>query len=107
MRTRRRVRAVSIEADQESSLESFLSFRTLITPTMVKVLYVAGVLFVTLAGMFSIFTRESTPQSQLVGIIIIVLGNILWRVICEGMILFYSIHDILASMEREQRRRRL
>lgn len=33
------------------------------------------------------------------GIAIIVLGNLLWRVFCEGLILLFNIHDILDSIE--------
>jgi len=36
-----------------------------------------------------------------IGLGIIVLGNILWRLICEGTILMFSVHEILGSIERK------
>jgi hypothetical protein len=34
------------------------------------------------------------------GLLIIVVGNLIWRVVCESIILLFSIHEILASIEK-------
>ena len=77
---------------------SFLSFRAMVTPHVIRVLYYFGALVITVAGIFSMFSNP------FIGVAVIAVGNLLWRMFCEAIILFFSMHDILASIERELRR---
>src|SRR5205823_2269232 len=100
--------------DRGSGFLSFIYFRTLITPTIIRVIYVAGVLLIIIFGLLVIGAaalQSRRPDSNflvqfLLSIGIILVGNVLWRVICEGIILFYNIHDILLSIEWELRNQR-
>ena len=38
----------------------------------------------------------------LLGILIIVLGNLLWRLICEYIIILFSIHERLEELNRKK-----
>ena len=44
---------------------------------------------------------------MLIGIGALTVGNLLWRVICEGCILLFSIHGILGSIEKNLKKEQL
>lgn len=95
----------------------FFSFRTLISPIVIKIIYVLGMLGLTIGGIvmikmgldvmslgaekLNIFGRQISFNRQiLIGITLIVLGNLAWRLVCEGWILLFRMRDILGSIER-------
>ena len=78
----------------------FFSFRTMITPAIIKVLYVLGVIALIIVGIV-MMVNSYYDYGLFIGLGIIVLGNILWRLICEGTILMFSVHEILGSIERK------
>lgn len=99
----------------------FFSFRTLISPVVIKIIYVLGMLGLTIGGIamlikgwgvmglgaekLNIFDREIPFNKQiLIGIALIALGNLLWRLLCEGWILLFGIRDILGSIQRHLKR---
>lgn len=94
--------------------DSFLSFRRMISPSLIVLLYVLGAIGITIAGFLTIIDAVEARRSVwggpgvmwtgiLSGIAIIVLGNLLWRVFCEGLIVLFSIHDLLDSIDRRLR----
>ncbi len=87
------------------SEDAFLGFRTLITTTIVKILYVVGCLAVTVGGMVwmagAVLASDGRPALHFIGgALTITVGNLLWRLVCEGWILFFSLHEMLASVEK-------
>ncbi|HIC95518.1 TPA: DUF4282 domain-containing protein [Candidatus Bipolaricaulota bacterium] len=94
--------------------EGFFSFRTMISPGLIKLLYVLGAIGITIAGVLTIIgalearrglwgSTEVMWGGILWGVAIIVLGNLLWRVFCEGLIVLFNIHDLLDSIDRRFR----
>jgi len=89
-------------------MSDFLAFRTLISVGLIKIAYVIGAIVITaigLVGLFALFQeRYLTSEARALGVLlnlgVIVGGNIVWRVFCEWLILFFSIHEILASIEQ-------
>ena len=133
----------------------FFSFRTMITATLIKFLYVIGMLIITLAGVYIIaqpfingpnivgpliekaqgaMREQGVPSLKeaaatvapatapapsqdppsndardteeaviriIAGLALIILGNIFWRIQCELLIILFSVHEILGSMEAE------
>jgi uncharacterized membrane protein (UPF0136 family) len=76
----------------------------MVTPIIVKWVYAIGMIAITIGGIVTMFRRNDYYESGggfWMGLGIIVVGNLLWRVACEGIILIFSIHDILASIERK------
>jgi hypothetical protein len=73
-----------------------LPFRTLITGSVIQHVYAVGAVALTAAG---IFTMLSGQTGVAVGFAILTLGNLLWRFACEGTIVFFRIHDLLASVD--------
>ncbi|MGH2445111.1 MAG: DUF4282 domain-containing protein [Candidatus Limnocylindria bacterium] len=84
------------------SLGDFLSFTYLITPALVQGIYILGAILITIAGLFAMLS--SGPNSgPLVGILIIVFGNLVWRVYMELMMLFFRINQGIQQIERNSR----
>jgi hypothetical protein len=81
----------------------FLSFRYLITPPLVQVIYVLGAIFVTIAGLLAMVGTTGRPE-VLSGLLIIVFGNLIWRVYLELVMLLFRINDGIQGIERNTRR---
>ncbi len=94
----------------------FFSFRTMISPTVIKIIYVLGMIGITIGGIvmiemalhvtglssekLNILGKQLSFNKQLlIGIALIVLGNLMWRLICEGWILLFWMRDVLGSIE--------
>ena len=99
----------------------FFSFRTMISPVAIKIIYVIGMLGLTSGGIvmilmglnlmglgaekLNIFGSQTPFNKQiLIGIALIVLGNLMWRFLCESWILLFRIRDILGSIEKQLKR---
>jgi hypothetical protein len=86
----------------------YFSFRTMVTPIIVKWVYVIGMIAITIGGLVTMFGGRgssyygyySSGGNFWTGLLIIVGGNLIWRVVCESIILLFSIHEILASIEK-------
>jgi hypothetical protein len=93
----------------------------MISPIVIKIIYVLGMLGITIGGIvmiemglhvaglsteqLNIFGMQIPfPRQIVMGIGLFVLGNIGWRLVCEGWILFFRMRDILGSIERHLRR---
>ncbi|MFX0145827.1 MAG: DUF4282 domain-containing protein [Candidatus Hodarchaeota archaeon] len=116
----RKTQPIRRRQDMEMKRGGFFSFRTMISPTVIKIIYVLGMLGLTIggivmikvgldvglsAGELNIFGRQIAYNKQvLMGIVLIVLGNFLWRLFCEAWILLFGISSILGSIERHLKR---
>ena len=93
----------------------YFSFRNLVSNSLIKIIYVFGMIGITIAGMNTL--QEGVRGSGkivmvglaiigsgkiiMVGLAIVVIGNLLWRIVCEGWILLFSMHEILSSIEKK------
>ncbi|MCZ7601376.1 MAG: DUF4282 domain-containing protein [Melioribacteraceae bacterium] len=75
-------------------MQEFFEFKTMVSSILIKVLYVLGVLVVTIYGIISLFSG-----SFMMGLGTIIFGNLFWRLFCEGIIVVFSIHDRLSSID--------
>ena len=104
---------------KKRSFSNYFGFRWLITPTIIKILHVLGLILLNLAMLGSfivgiIVLIAGSTQVDLegpikilaivgfiiVGFITFFVVNILWRMICENIILFFSIHEMISGIER-------
>ena len=89
----------------ESYGDKFFSFRTMISTTLIKIIYILGMIGFTIGGVIKIIQANQSEsdfgKNIFIGFCIVVLGNIVWRIVCEIWILLFSIHDILSSIERK------
>ncbi|MDF0649840.1 MAG: hypothetical protein CV081_09030 [Nitrospira sp. LK265] len=84
----------------------YFAFRELVTPQLIKVVYIAGACFITAAGLLSILSPEALNEyevgpmlTRLGGIVVLLAGNLVWRMMCEGAILLFSLHELLVSID--------
>jgi hypothetical protein len=95
-----------MENNQNStSFNDFFSFRKFISLTFIQIIYVLGAIAITIAGFVSLYkaseARYGAEMLALSGLGIIILGNILWRVICEAWILFFRLASSVSNIENQ------
>ena len=77
-------------------MKNFFAFRSMVSSLIIKILYVIGIISRTGYAHYLIFTGEF-----LIGTGALLHGNLAWRLVCEGAIAIFSIHDVLVSIERK------
>lgn len=94
----------------KKTMNDFLNFRSLVSFSVIKYFYIIGVVLISIGFVISIiaipFTKSPIltkiaffPLSTLVFLIV----NIIWRLICEQIILMFSIHEILSKQLKENK----
>jgi hypothetical protein len=97
----------------------FLSFRSFITPGVIMVVYILGALAITLFSMVMMFGGLAMPSSPmggyyygeyrsgagliLFGVVMLLFGNIFWRIFCEYIIVIFRIHARIMSLDQKIR----
>ena len=82
----------------------FFNFRTMVSRTLIQIIYIFGVLGLSIYGIILIVnaTKDHGDGGLVVtGLGFLLLGNLVWRIICEAWILLFNIHDVLVSIERK------
>lgn len=84
-------------------MDRYFNFRTLISVTIIKILYVLGVLGILIGAVIGL--RE-TARFLPLGILeilmvflLIIIAELLWRLICEQWIVLFRIHESVESIE--------
>lgn len=90
-------------------MSDFLSFRKMITPVVIQILFWLGVLICVAAGLLLFAGSDSLPSSgfvspRLAGLLLIVVGPILVRIYCELLIVLFRIHESLRAIEHNTMR---
>jgi len=72
-------------------------FEHMWTLGIAKLIYVIGVIAIIVV---SVLLVEEVP---LFGVLLLIAGNLLWRLIIEGIVLIFSIHERLTEILKELR----
>jgi uncharacterized protein DUF4282 len=88
-------------SDGGFDFSDFLNFKLLITPTFIKVIYVIGVIVITLSALFSV--AAPVGGGALSAIVVLLIGNLWWRIVLELVMVLFRINDSLAAIERRGR----
>lgn len=91
-------------------VQRFISFEEFVTPSIITIVYILGVVGITLCSLFFVLfgsalggisgkTGEGLLTGIILAIIIFVFGNIILRVFCENLIILFKIHDHLESID--------
>jgi len=85
-------------------MEEFLSFRKMITPAIIKILFWVGVAASVIAGLVIIVNSFSAHGIGVLagffgGLLCMVAGAIIWRVYCELLILLFKMNDTLTEIK--------
>ena len=83
-------------------MQEFLSFRRMITPVIIQILFWVGVVLCVLGGLISIIQGASAHYggggAVLGGLLTMLLGPVLVRVYCEILIIFFRINETLSDI---------
>jgi len=87
----------------------FFSFGTLITPACIQVAYVMGAAVITLAALLMVtlvltgvapeYTDANRDALLVGGLTLLGIGNLLWRGLCEMVMLVFRIHEVLVNLD--------
>jgi hypothetical protein len=81
----------------------FLSFEKFITPSIIRIVYIIGLVLIVLGTLIKIFAAYTGFISGLiVPIILMFLFGLLWRVYCEIVLVFFDMRDKLAAIASRQ-----
>jgi hypothetical protein len=91
---------------KEDFVWRYFGFRKLVTPALIKLSHLIGVVAITIVSIFAIVSPDTfaayggdSTRVMIMGMLVLVLGNLVWRMLCEGAILLFSLHEILVSLE--------
>jgi hypothetical protein len=98
----------------------YLYFRSFITLPVIMVVYILGALAITLFSLLLMVGGLAMPSYPmggyyygnypggaaviLVGLIILIFGNIFWRIFCEYVAILFKIHERLVSLDSKTAR---
>jgi len=87
------------------NFSEFISFRKMITPTIIQIVFWIGVVGSVLAGLFSIVSGLSAfggGAAVLTGLVMIIVGPVAVRVYCELIILAFRSYETLVQIRDGQ-----
>jgi hypothetical protein len=79
------------------NIKDFLSFRKMVTPLIIQVIFWIGVGLCVIAGLVEIVTGA---PSRLGGLVTLLLGPILVRIWCELVIVAFRINETLTDIRK-------
>jgi len=82
----------------------FLTFRKMLTPIVIQVLFWLSVVACILGGIGAILVGiariDRTPELIGIGILAVVFGPLVMRIYCEWLIVLFRINDTLTDIRR-------
>jgi hypothetical protein len=80
----------------------YFSFRLMITPLTIKILHLVGMVLITLYSLLVIVDGlngivENRTVLIVVGICLLLFGNMTWRICCECAAILFDIHNTLSN----------
>ena len=82
-------------------MRDFLTFRTLITPTVIRILFFLGVLVIAIWGLALFLVPGQDASVQLVGLVVFVLGPLVARILLEFIIIIFRIHETMNDLRED------
>lgn len=92
------------DSNQKLSKGGFFSFQKMISLTLIKIIYVIGMIAVTVFGIGLMTVGGGAyghAEYIFGGMAIIIFGNLFWRIFCEGWIIIFSLHETTVSILNE------
>ena len=80
-----------------SEVGDFLAFRKMIVPIIIQVIFWLGVAGIVLSSLNLLMGRLAVEVY--LGIALLIMGPIYWRIVCEMMIVAFRILDVLTEIK--------
>jgi len=85
-------------------VHEYLTFRRMITPVIIQILFWIGVVLCVIGGIIGIVQGAGAEYGGgrlvLFGLLTLFLGPVFVRVYCELIIIFFRIHDTLTEIKQ-------
>jgi len=85
-------------------MNEFLSFKTMITPTIIRIIFLLGVVLCVIAGIVGIVIGASSSfgggAQVFGGIVFLFVGPLVCRIYCELLIVVFRILDELTAIRQ-------
>lgn len=78
-------------------MKDFLTFRRMLTPIMIQLIFWVGVIVCIISGIVTLFTDAGILR----GLQTLILGPIIVRIACELIILFFRINETLTDIKNK------
>ncbi|WP_420266024.1 DUF4282 domain-containing protein [Candidatus Magnetominusculus dajiuhuensis] len=78
----------------------FISFRDMVSTALIKLLYILGVIISILGCVSAVLFPKGYLSNWFTTISAMIIFNLIWRILCEFLIMPFSVHDILSSIEK-------
>ena len=101
-----------INASHNDGFANLFSFERMLSIKIIKIVYILGLIGIVISAIIAFISLSSGRQniygqqqggSPLLGFAawagILVIGTLVWRVFCEGLIVIFSINDKLADIK--------
>ncbi len=85
-------------------MQEFFSFRKMITPTIIRFIFWIGSGLMVIGGLVAFFSslgRYGDAAGAIVGLLTILVGPVVVRIICEQVILFFRINETLSEIRSD------
>jgi len=81
----------------------YFSFRKMISIAWIKFMYVLGAFGIIIGSLIIVVraAEDGEPGWFLGALLLLVFGNLAWRLTCETAIVFFGIHEALVSIDRK------
>lgn len=73
-------------------MQDYLSFRKMITPAFIQIIFWIGVAGIIIGGLVAM------DQSIIGGLLAMLVGLLVWRIYCELMLILFKIHERLVEI---------
>lgn len=87
------------------TFSDLLSFNEFIARDALSLIWALGAAFITLVGVTAFFGGflwgDGIGTGVLAGALILTVGNIAWRILCETLAVVFRINDSLMSIDRK------
>ena len=88
-------------------MSDFFSFRTMITPVIIQIIFWVGVALCIIFGLGAIFFGSQYGNGGIFwGILVLIFGPLLVRIYCEILIVFFRINETLTEIKHTLEERR-
>ena len=86
---------ITEEENKNMTLGGFFSFQFMISSKLIQIIYILGAIGITVSSL--VFMRERFW----IGILGIIVGNLVWRLVCETAIIFFRMNEQLGLINQE------
>ena len=83
---------------RKKKMSEYLSFKKFITPTFIMVIYILGALVLTIGSILLMVFGAGV--GVILGVIMLIFGNLTWRILCEYWIVQFRIYEEIVALNR-------